>query len=50
MGTIDTDIVTPRNSVKQFGVVAVTIDYRLAPEHPFPTAVLDCWDVVQWVR
>ena len=27
----------------------LSVDYRLAPEHKFPTAVNDTWDVVQWV-
>lgn len=27
----------------------LSVDYRLAPEHPFPTAVNDAWDVVQWL-
>lgn len=27
----------------------VSVDYRLAPDHPFPTAVNDAWDVVQWI-
>lgn len=27
----------------------LSVDYRLAPEYPFPTAVNDAWDVVQWL-
>ena len=50
VGTLDTDIIHPRSFVRRLGAVVVAVDYRLAPEHPFPTGVLDSWDVVQWVR
>jgi acetyl esterase len=28
----------------------VSVDYRLAPEWPFPTAVHDAWDSLAWLR
>jgi acetyl esterase/lipase len=34
---------------KEYGCAVVNPAYRLAPEYPFPTGVLDTWDVLKWV-
>ncbi|CAI0626393.1 unnamed protein product [Linum tenue] len=33
----------------QSGVIAISVDYRLAPEHKLPTAYDDCWAGLQWL-
>jgi acetyl esterase/lipase len=34
---------------KELNFVVVSVDYRVAPEHVFPTAAHDSWDALQWV-
>lgn len=35
--------------VSEADVIAVSVDYRRAPEHPLPTAYDDSWTAITWV-
>ncbi|KAM3511428.1 hypothetical protein MY11210_004920 [Beauveria gryllotalpidicola] len=32
------------------GVTMYAVDYRLAPEHPYPTPLQDCWTALEYIR
>ena len=49
IGSIATHEVLCRRLSHLSGCAVLSVDYRLAPEHAFPTALNDAWDVVQWV-
>ena len=49
IGTIETHDGLCRRLSYLAQCAVVSVDYRLAPEHRFPTAVNDAWDAVQWL-
>ncbi|MEP6843492.1 MAG: alpha/beta hydrolase [Pseudolysinimonas sp.] len=49
IGDLDTSDSLARRLCNDVGAVVVSVDYRLAPEHPFPAAVDDADAAVRWV-
>jgi acetyl esterase len=49
LGTIDTADGVSRSLANSAGALVAVVGYRLAPEHPFPAAIDDCYAAVRWV-
>lgn len=48
-GNLDSHDAACRHLAEHSGVQVLAVDYRLAPEHPFPAAVHDCFSAYQWL-
>ena len=49
IGSIATHDTLCRELARLAGCMVVSLDYRLAPQHRFPTASNDAWDALQWL-
>ncbi len=49
VGSPKVDDVLLSRIVEEVGCIVVSVDYRLAPEHPFPAAPDDCYATLTWL-
>lgn len=48
MGDLDGEDIQVRKICRDAGVVIVSVDYRLAPQHPYPAPLEDCTFAYHW--
>ena len=50
IGSLETHDSLCRQIARRSGAAVLALDYRLAPEHRFPTAVDDAWAALRWLH
>ena len=49
LGDVEGDDGTARQLAKAIDCAVVSVEYRLAPEHPFPAPLEDCYAALRWL-
>ncbi|MDH5738572.1 MAG: alpha/beta hydrolase fold domain-containing protein, partial [Gammaproteobacteria bacterium] len=50
IGDLETHDSVCRQLCREAACTVIAVDYRLAPEFPFPTPVNDCYSALKWVH
>ena len=48
LGGLKSEAAWCRHMCNKAKIKVIDVDYRMAPEFPFPTSIYDCWDAVKW--
>lgn len=48
IGSLKSDESWCRQTCQKLGMIIVDVDYRLAPEYPYPASIYDSWTALQW--
>ncbi len=49
IGRAEMSAAAVQSYVQELGIMVVSVDYRLAPNHPFPAPLDDCYAALKWV-
>ncbi len=49
VGSIDAEVSIMQRLVDEVGCIVVAVEYRLAPEHPYPMPLDDCYQALSWL-
>jgi acetyl esterase/lipase len=49
IGKAAQDDVLCRRFARELGATVASVEYRMAPEHPYPTSLEDCYSALQWL-
>lgn len=50
LGSVEVEHLGAVATVRATGAVVVSVEYRLAPEHPFPAGIEDCYAALVWLE